>query len=311
MLSSAEVRGPGKFLRLLPAERLMLTVVGILLALSFVIALSLDRKVFWPPFLTGYGATLGLAAVGAYIRRAKAMPRFALALIGFAIYAGFTSVAMVFVFILLPIGRPLIDPTLIGIDAVMGYHWPALVSWLADYPVLSNALAYVYLSSQQQIILTIILLSVLSRDLQLHRFLAVGIMTLLIAVAFWWIAPSAGPSAFLDVPQEDIAAAKLHFTPEFGQVLRSLIQDGPEEVNPSVITGIIAFPSYHIIMSMMVVWFTRRTLAFIPLALWNIPMIPAVLGHGAHHLVDLIGGLAVFVLGVAIANRLFPAEGAT
>ena len=62
------------------------------------------------------------------------------------------------------------------------------------------------------------------------------------------------------------------------------------------------------IMALMVVWFTRGTLAFLPAALVNTAMIPATLSHGGHHLVDLFGGLAVFALGVWIANRLIRPE---
>jgi hypothetical protein len=272
------------------------------------IAIAMQRQVIWQPFLIGYAATLGLAAVGAYIRRTKDSPRLALALVGLGIYTGFIAVSLVFVFVLLPIGRPLIDPTLIAIDATFGYHWPGLIAWLADRPVLGQTLRHVYLSSQQQLLITIILLSVLSRELELQRFLAVGMITLFIAVGIWWVIPSVGPSAFLHIPVEDIRAIGLHFTPAFGEVMRDLIQHGPAQVSPEVFTGIIAFPSYHIIMAAMVVWHTRGTPAFIPFLLLNSAMVPATLSHGGHHLIDLVAGLVVFAVGVWIAARLIPAN---
>lgn len=297
-------RLPSKHFRLLANERRMLWVNILGAAMAVALTLAMQRQIVWTPFAIGFAATLGLAAVGAYARETKSSPRIALALVGFAIYAGFTAVSMVFIFALLPLDRPLIDPTLIAIDGKLGYHWPALVSWFADHPLLARALAIVYLSSQQQLIFTILLLSGLSRELQLHRFLAVGIIILIIAATIWWAIPSVGPSAFSTVPEQDIIATNLHFTPAFGEVLRSLIQHGPAEINPEVITGIIAFPSYHIIMASMVVFFTRGTPAFIPPALLNSAMIPAVLVQGGHHLVDLIGGLAVFALGVWVASRV-------
>lgn len=295
---------PTKHLKLLASERRMLVLNTLYALAAITLALAMQRHVSWTPFAIGFASTLGLAAIGAYIRETKSSPRIALALVGFAIYVGFTAISMVFVFALLPLGRPLVDPVLIIIDGTLGYRWPALVSWFADHPLLGQGLAKVYLSSQLQLIFTILLLSGLARALQLQRFLAVGIITFIISVAIWWVLPSVGPSAFLNVPEKDIIATNLHFTPAYGEVLRGLIQNGPKEINPEVITGIIAFPSYHIIMASMVVFFTRGTPAFIPLAFLNLAMIPATLVHGGHHLIDLLGGFAVFSFGVWIANRM-------
>jgi PAP2 superfamily len=138
----------------------------------------------------------------------------------------------------------------------------------------------------------------------LHRFLLVGIVTLILAVGIWWIIPSVGPSAFQPIPEADRIATGLYYSPAYGDFLRSLVEVGPRRISPEIITGVVAFPSYHMIMALMVVWFTRGTLAFLPAALVNTAMVPATLSHGGHHLVDLIGGLAVFALGVWIANRL-------
>lgn len=308
MLSKAEIQAEGGYVRLLLAERQMLLVIGIFGLLTVALALLLQRNVNWPPFLAGYAATLGFAAIGGYVRQVKGTPRLALALVGTAIFTGFTAVSSIFIFSLFPLANPLIDPHLIQLDQVFGYHWPGFVAWLAQHPGLSLALGYVYHSSLPQILLTILLLAALSRDLVLHRFLLVGIVTLILAVAIWWVIPSVGPSAFQSIPEADRIATGLYYSPAYGEFLRSLVEVGPRQISPEVITGVVAFPSYHMIMALMVVWFTRGTPAFLPAALVNTAMIPATLSHGGHHLVDLIAGLAVFTLGVWIANRLIRAE---
>lgn len=304
MWSKAETQVQGGFLRLLRPERLMLTFIGLFGLLAAVLALVLQRNVNWPPFLAGYIGTLGFAAIGGYVRQMKATPRLALALVGTAIFAGFTAVSSVFIFTLFPLANQLIDPALIQIDQSLGYHWPGLVAWLAQHPGIAQGLGYVYHSSLPQILLTIVLLAALSREAALHRFLLVGIVTLIIAVAIWWMVPSVGPSAFQPIAEADRIATGLYYSPAYGQYLRSLVEVGPHQISPEVITGVVAFPSYHMIMALMVVWFTRGTSAFVPAALVNTAMIPATLSHGGHHLVDLIGGLAVFAIGVWIANRL-------
>ena len=304
MWSKAEMQVRRSYVRFLPAEALMLVFIGVFGLLAVALAFGMQRQVNWPPFLAGYAATLGFAAIGGYVRQAKGTPRLALGLVGISIFMGFTAVSSVFIFALFPLPNPLIDPTLIQIDQVFGYHWPDLIAWMAEFPSVSQALSYVYHSALPQILLTIILLAALSRDLVLHRFLLVGIVTLLIAVAIWWMIPSVGPSAFQQIPEADRLATGLYYSPAYGAFLRSLVEIGPPQITPEVITGVVAFPSYHMVMALMVVWFTRGTAAFMPAALLNTAMVPATLSHGGHHLVDLFGGLAVFALGVWIANRL-------
>lgn len=308
MLSNTETRVPGAVFRLLPLERLMLGFIGCVGLLAVVMAWGLERHVNWPPFLLGYFATLGFAAVGAYVRQIKSTPRLALALVGTAIFAGFTAVSSVFIFALFPLANPLIDETLMRIDTALGYHWPSLIAWLAEYPRLSWILSYVYHSSLLQIMLTIMLLASLSQELALYRFLLVGLVTLILAVAIWWIIPSVGPSAFQPIPESHRAATGLYFNPAYGEFLRSLVEFGPGRISPEVITGVVAFPSYHMVMALMVVWFTRGTFAFLPAVLVNTAMIPATLSHGGHHLVDLFGGLVVFSISVWLANRLIPSR---
>jgi hypothetical protein len=293
-----------RLVRLLPVELRLLAFIGLVGVLAVALAVAMQRQVNWPPFVGGYLATLGLAAIGSYVRQAKSAPRVALALVGAAIFTGFTAVSSVFIFALFPLPNPLIDPTLIQADAVLGYHWPSAVALLAQYPGVAAVLGYIYHSSLVQILLTIVLLAALSRETALHRFLLVGMITLTIAVAIWWLLPSVGPSAFQSIPEADRLATGLYFDPTYGQHLKNLVEVGPRRISPEVITGVVAFPSYHMIMALMVVWYVRGTFAFLPLTAVNTAMVPATLTHGGHHLVDLLAGLAVFVLSVWITNRL-------
>jgi len=264
----------------------------------------LGRVVNWPPFLAGFGGTLGLMAIGAYVRGMKGTPRLALALIGVAIFMGFTAVSSVFIFALFPLPHPLIDPLLITLDAQLGYHWPSFVETLAAYPGFARGLGYLYFTSLPQMVLTICLLAVLGRTVTLHRFLAVGMLTLVAAVSIWWLWPSIGPSGFLTIPEDVRLATGLYFDSAYGAHLLKLVEVGPPRISPEAITGVVAFPSYHMIMACMVVWYSRGTVLFLPLLAANALMVPATLSHGGHHLVDLLAGAVVFGLCVWIAGRL-------
>ncbi len=292
---------------LLPTERWMLAVICGFGVMAVVLTQNLGREVNWPPFLAGFFGTLGLMAIGAYVRGMKETPRLALALIGVAIFMGFTAVSSVFIFALFPLPRPLIDPWLINVDAALGYHWPSFVEALAAYPGFAQALGLLYHTSLPQIVLTICLLAALGRTVSLHRLLAVGMLTLVAAVAIWWVFPSIGPSGFSSIPEDVRLATGLYFDSNYGAYLRQLVETGPTRISPEVMTGVVAFPSYHMVMACMVVWYTRGTVMFLPTLLVNALMIPATLSHGGHHLIDLAAGVVVFATCAWAARRIIRA----
>lgn len=119
--TAAQTTGPRGILHLLRTERRMLWLIAGVGLLAVALALAMQRQFNWPPFLGGYIGTLGLAAVGGYVRQAKGAPRIALALVGTSIFTGFTAVSSLFIFALFPLPNPLIDPTLIKLDAALGY----------------------------------------------------------------------------------------------------------------------------------------------------------------------------------------------
>lgn len=271
---------------------------------AVLLTVIMGRLVNWPPFLAGFGATLGLMLIGAYVRGVKDAPRLALGLIGVAIFMGFTAVSSVFIFALFPLPQPMIDPWLISVDAQLGYHWPSFVEALAAYPAFSKLLGYLYFTSLPQMVLIICLLAVLGRRVALHRFLAAGMLTLVAAVAIWWVWPSIGPSGFQSISEEARLATGLYFDGAYGAYLLQLIKVGPPIISPETMTGVVAFPSYHMIMACLVAWYSRGTVLFLPFLTASLLMVPATLSHGGHHLIDLLAGVAVFAACVWVSSRI-------
>lgn len=272
--------------------------------LAVLVAFLLQRSVNWPPFILGYVASLGFLGIGAYVRGAKATPRLALALVAFGVFAGFTAASSVLIYALLPLPNPMVDDQLTKIGHWMGYDWQALVLAMTRYPTATRVLGMVYQSALPQLALTICLLAVYGRAVALHRFILVGIVTLAICVAVWWAWPSVGYVGTLPLTDAQLAAAGLIYPQDYGAFLTRLLMQGPGYITPEVVTGVVGFPSYHTVMACLVVWYCWRTVLFIPALLVNLAMLLATLVHGGHHLIDVIGGIAVFTLGVWIANRL-------
>jgi len=294
-------------MQLLPAERVLLAIVLASGGLAVAFALALQRSVNWPPFIVGYVASLGLLAVGAYIRGAKNCPRIALAVIGFATFAGFTAGSSVLIYALLPLPNPMVDDQLTRLGHAIGYDWQALVLAMTAHPSVTQALGIVYQSALPQLLLTICVLAYYGRALELHRFLLVGMLTLAVCVAVWWAWPSVGYVGVLPLSDAEMKAAGLIYPQDYGAYLTRLLMNGPARITPEVITGVVGFPSYHTVMACLVVFYLWRTVLFVPAVVFNLAMLLATLVHGGHHLIDVIGGFAVFFLGVWVSHRLIRA----
>jgi hypothetical protein len=293
---------PTRFI--LPAELRLLAIVLSIGLGAVLLGNGMGRDIHWPPFLIGFAATMALLGVGGYVRAVKAAPRLALALIGFAVYMSFTLVAGLFIFVLLPLPNPLQDAQLIALDAALGYDWADFVTWLADRPLFAQTLGYLYRSSLSQLLIVIIVLSACSRQVDLHRFLLTGMLTMIVTVSIWWFWPSIGPAGSMELPLHVHDATNLFSRPGYGTHLKDLIEQGPATITPDVIIGIVAFPSYHMIMACLVVWYSYRTVLFYPALVVGAGMIPATLSHGGHHLIDLFAAVVVFLFGAWVSASL-------
>ena len=288
--------------------------LGLVVALSICCLINaklMGQAVDWPAFLPAIGASFALVLMGVYVRATRPMQRMALGAIGFGIFASFSSCIAIFIYTLFPLVHPLIDQNLIGYDAAVGFSWVGFVEFIAGYPAMGIILRYVYLSILPQVVCVIILLSFLNKAEHLHRFLATGIVCMIVTVGFWWLYPSVGPAAFGMVSPDVQAKISLIANGAYGAEMRQLATEGIDIITPLRITGVIAFPSFHIVMACMVVWFTRGTWAFLPLVLVNAFMIPATLVHGGHHLIDLLGGLITFAACLGAVMRLIPIQKTT
>ncbi len=289
-----------------PAEwRLIFFIVAICFS-GFVTTIVRNQAVDWLDFVPVIGTSLVLVFVGAFLRKARDMPRTAMGAIGFGLFMCFSASAGIFTFGVLPFVNPMIDQQLLAADAAMGFSWVNFVTAVADYPTIGIALRYVYLSILPQFAFVIVFLSYLNRETDLHRFLTVGFLGLLTSVCVWWLFPSVGPAAYGMVSPEVQQKILLVANADYGTNMALYSTQGVDIITGSKMTGVVAFPSFHIVMTCMVLWFTRQTWMFIPLLVLNATMPIATVLHGGHHVVDLFGGFCVFVFCLWLGTRFVP-----
>lgn len=292
--------------QLFPTEIALSLALVVLFAMSIGLPSYYAQAVNWPAFAPAIVAFVCMMVIGAYARGAKRAPRFALGMIGVGIFMAFTCTIAIVAYTFFPFSNPRIDLTLMAVDAQIGFNWVSYVEWVATVPGLGQFLSDVYVSSLYQMVLTILLLAWLNRPGQMHRFLVTGVMTMCVTIGFWRAWPSIGPPPYVSIPADIEANAALIADAEVGDMLLRFATEGNAIITPEIVTGIVSFPSYHLMMACIVVWFTRRTVLFLPALAINLAMIPATLLHGGHHLIDLPAGILTFAACLWLTYKLVP-----
>ena len=287
------------------AERWMWGIVGTLLIVTFIDLALRGPLLEIPLYVGGNMLLLPFLGIGLFYRLVRPDERIASTALCFVALAMFTHVGASVNHAFLPLWRPTIDGTLAAWDAAIGMHWPSAMALAAEYPLLSRIGGLIYASSIPQIMLTLFVLGLSGLRAQLERFVLAAMLGACAAIAFWIVFPSFGPSTLYDLPDEVVRAVDPIVGPRYGA---ELLQLGREGMRAGIeAKGLIAFPSYHTVLALLV-----------PLALWpvrwlrwpalavNLAMLPAVIVHGGHFVVDLIGGAVLLAAVWAFVCRLVP-----
>lgn len=295
-----------KYVELCLAEKLGLAIsFATLTAALLVIAysgLTLDVASFILPA----AAFIFLFLVSQFYRKNQRSDRISDTLSCGAIFIFFTNSGMMLNHALLSFKSDIIDQHLFRIDYFMGFDWKIFTERFADFNILNHILPTIYNSSIAQLIVVILLLGFTGMTRRLHHFLLVGIISSLACISIWSIFPSFGPSAYIQLsPYVDAKLGRV-FDAHMGQVLLDLHANGPTIISAKNQLGLIAFPSMHTVMAFMSVYHTRGTPAFWGLLAINILMIPAIIIHGGHHLIDMVAGAILFLACCGLASALLP-----
>lgn len=226
-----------------------------------------------------------------------------LALIATALYVLYSNVGVLFNYLIVPVGAETVDPALIEWDRALGFDWANSVRLVETSPELSHVLSIVYLSSLAQLAAAILILGFTERRVCLHRMLACGIISSMTCILFWSVVPSIGPAAFVEVASP-VGVVPRVVDSEYAEQMLSLLASGPSVLSANGMLGVVAFPSFHTVMMLMSIWYLRGT-RFLPVfAIFNIPMLPAIIVHGGHHLVDVVAGMMLFAVCAWISARI-------
>ena len=293
-----------EFLRLQPAEFLMLT-VGIAAALiDIALVLHKGSRVD----VSGYGTIAGLILlvipIGLYYRISGRSERIASALICSGSFIFFSACLSLFNYLLLPIVRPLIDLHITGIDAMVGFYWADVMAWAAANPAPTLILKFAYVTTIPQFAALVVILGLSGRIRDLHVMITSVTITATLTICFWGLFPSLGAKSMYILTPEIWAAINPIVNEEYAKDLIHIGANGPGLITPKEIRGLIAFPSYHAVLAFTAMYAARnvRFVAQFFLAL-NLLILPGIFIHGGHHLMDLPAGFVMFAFGTYLATR--------
>jgi hypothetical protein len=223
----------------------------------------------------------------------------------FAFWIAMLAVLLPASYIAAAFNAPLIDATLQALDRAIGFDWLALQRWTDATEWGAVCLTWLYQASIIQIPIAVFVLAG-RRELQRLNAYVTGLMLATLAtIVVSAVLPAAGAyRAYGVVPNPYGAIVMLcdvsHFLPDFDAVRSGALRTlgGP-------LDGIIQFPSFHTVVAVTAAWATWRTHWIGPAnAIFALLVLVSTLPIGSHHLMDVVGGVAVSVLGVYAATRL-------
>ena len=202
----------------------------------------------------------------------------------------------------LRLGFPLADPLLARSDALVGFDVGKVASFVAALPAFSSVLNFAY-NASGPICAAAIGWNLFMKDrLLLWQVVATLVVAMQITALVSILFPAQGAAAWLglDTLQGDglpygagtySVAAFAHFYWGSETLVRF------EDMN-----GIVCFPSFHTVMALVILQgFTNSRLKWVALP-WSALTIVSTLPMGGHYVIDLAGGLLVWLVACQLAT---------
>ncbi|MBA8880359.1 phosphatase PAP2 family protein [Phyllobacterium myrsinacearum] len=240
----------------------------------------------------------GICGGIAYIYHAKRpMRHFNVMCVETAVLVAFSAAAAVLSYLVTSLDFPAVDAELVRLDALFGFDWLAYARYVGEHPSLGLLFSFTYVTTLVQVAFAVIVFGVMGDVKKAQHFVAAVMAGALVCILISAILPAAGALATIRPaetlwgihrPVVDLAYKQTFFD------LRSGVE---QRVSLYSIKGLIAFPSYHGTLSVLLVLaFCGVRIWFLPILLLNIIILIATPIEGGHHLVDVIAGVGVALL---------------
>jgi membrane-associated phospholipid phosphatase len=204
------------------------------------------------------------------------------------------AVCGVLSYLVIAANHPLVDQHLSAIDYALGFDWPRFVRWIQAHPVFDGLLRIAYRSSVVQMFVIALLLSY-RQAARVRELSGTIVISLILTIAISGMLPAESAYPYYGPAHPDIV-------PEIAVRDLFLLRDGSlRSLDLRMMDGLICFPSFHVVLSLLFIYVLRASRLLLPLGLaLNLTVIVSTLTAGGHYLVDLFGGALVAALAIAL-----------
>ncbi|ODP34177.1 phosphatase PAP2 family protein [Pandoraea sp. ISTKB] len=211
--------------------------------------------------------------------------------------ACFSGAAMFFQYLSVSVSAPDIANWLVSADARLGIDWPSLYHAMRARPWLDVTLSLAYQSVFPQLALLPLVL-IYTRNIASYaefvvQFMVASAVVMLIATLF----PAESAFVHFHIQDPNTVSTVSDFMDFRTGKMR--------ELSIWTAQGLISFPSFHAVLGVLFTYATRKVERLFPFVFgWNALMIVSTPTHGGHYVWDVIMGLVVGAIAIAIGRVL-------
>jgi PAP2 superfamily protein len=197
------------------------------------------------------------------------------------------------------------DPALAAIDhwLLHGHSVSELTHWAVQaFPVgFFKTLEFIYFAMFLQIGATLIFLALYDGRTRALQFVGTILVSYYIALLMFYIWPAQGPYYLCPEHFSRFPASLQTYYIQKTLISHAMARWRHEPISRISTDYFIAFPSMHIVQPLIVMWFLRRWRRMvIVLAAYDLLLIAAILMMEEHYVIDIIVGLPLAMLAIAI-----------
>jgi PAP2 superfamily protein len=208
-----------------------------------------------------------------------------------ALWISFAVALVIYSYVVATLRMPLRDANFARMDAALGFNWSAGFDWIMSSSSTTRyILEHAYNSMMVQVFASIAFFAVIKRSDRNRELLWIGMVSVIISVSLSGPFPALGPFTKGGMPS-------------WSAVLVTIRDGTATKFTLDHLNGIVAFPSCHAVMAIVLVYVHRPPLrTFVPVAILNALMVVATPFAGHHYLVDMLSGAAVVAISIAIVE---------
>lgn len=274
------------------ARRLSLSMIGCVLVVDLI----------WLPFSALSFSAVDLAVItviaAAYVLAGPIQSRYEFSpvtkniAVELYILVLFGAVGFVFSYLVIESGWTIRDELFVAIDNALGFDWPTYTLFVLQNDLLRLASLIFYVASPMLVGFALFWFCLNGNFIRASEIVAMVILGGILCVVISGIVPSAGGSDYFPQDSSFYRGYKVIFDDSYGTSFYKLRDGTGLEVSLLHPLALIAFPSYHACLSLVVMLVFRGTglIGGIIIAL-NLASLLSLPVQGGHHLSDVLGGL--------------------